>query len=96
MLLVVLAGVLFQGAETAFVRLLLLLVLLLFGGFILSVVFHTFMAVQFRCVGMLGRYNPGILHMLPDTTSAALPVCVILGGIVVSGAVWGTVIIANL
>lgn len=89
LLLVVLGGLLITSTESLFGRLLMFLILIVVGSFLLSVVFHTFMAVQFRCVGMLGRYNPDLTDMLPEKTTLILPIVVIIGGIVLSGVLWG-------
>ena len=36
----------------------------LVAGVLLGAVFHMFMAVQFRCIGMYGRHFPAVLHAL--------------------------------
>jgi hypothetical protein len=91
LLLVAVGGILLIGVKSIFNWFLMILLLIMIGGFFLSVVFHTFMAVQFRCVGMLGRYNPDLLEMLPEETTISYSVGAIIGGIVLSGILWGTV-----
>lgn len=66
------------------------------GGFLLGVVFHAFMAAEFRCVGMLGRYNPDLTEMMPERTNVAVAVAAVAAGVVVQTAflalvVWAVV-----
>ncbi len=53
------------------------------GGFLLGVVFHAFMAAEFRCVGMLGRHNPELTEMMPERTNVAVAVAAVAAGVVV-------------
>jgi hypothetical protein len=42
------------------------------------------LAVQFRCIGMLGRHSPALLDMLPGQVSAARTAAFLSSGLVVS------------
>jgi len=41
------------------------------GAFVLSVVFHMFAAVLFRCIGIFGRHHPGMMAILTGAAGAA-------------------------
>ena len=73
-------GQISSGIEVFFVSLFLLAV----AGFFIGTVFHTFMAMQFRCVGMLGRYNQDLLDLLPEETSVPAAAAAIIGGLIFS------------
>ena len=73
-------GQLTQGLEIFFVGMFLWGV----AGFFIGFVFHTFMAVEFRCIGMLGRHNRDLLDLLPEETSVPTVAGGIVGGIALS------------
>jgi hypothetical protein len=92
LLLMALGGACLLSGGGGFSGLLMALLLIVIGGFFISVVFHTFMAVQFRCVGMLGRYNPDLLDMLSETPSGNFSIGVLVAGVVISITVGATTV----
>jgi hypothetical protein len=54
------------------------------GVAVIAAVCVMFVTVLFRCVGMLGRYNPEFLEMIPEVPRPAKSFAFILGGVFVS------------
>ncbi len=70
------------------------------GGFLLAILFALaaallvatvnvmFVCVMFRCVGMLGRHNPALMEMLPESDKFSTAIGYVAAGIVVTVAMW--------
>ncbi|MBN1553273.1 MAG: hypothetical protein JXA11_00895 [Phycisphaerae bacterium] len=85
------AGLALVAGSSGFSAFLLLLLLWGVVGFFISVVYHTIMAIQFRCVGMLGRFHQSLLDTLPESTTGAQTAGVLIGAIVCTVVIWGTI-----
>ncbi len=72
------------------------LIVLLVGVAVITAVSVMFITVLFRCVGMLGRHNPVLTDVLPESVSPARIAGFIVGGIAVSVLVWVFVVAAVL
>ncbi len=59
------------------------LILLSAATMVSATIFHFFMAVIFRCIGMLGRHNEELLDELPENDSPALGIAFIVAGFIV-------------
>ena len=70
------------------------------GGFLLAILFVLaavllaatvnvmFVCVLFRCVGMLGRHNPVLMEMLPESDKLSTTIGYVAAGIVVTLVMW--------
>jgi hypothetical protein len=63
------------------------LVIFLAGGVVIATLIVMFLAVIFRCIGMLGRHNPVLTDMLPDCDSTMTTVGFVAGGVILSSVV---------
>ncbi len=72
------------------------LIVFLVGAAVITAVSVMFITVLFRCVGMLGRHNPVLTDMLPESVSPARIAGFIVAGVAASVLVWVFVIPAVL
>lgn len=67
----------------------LLAFLIVLGGVILAAAIDVmFTCVLFRCISMLGRHDPALLEMLPESDRPSVTAGVVLAGIAVSAVLW--------
>jgi len=64
------------------------LVVLAVGSAVITAVGIMFTTVQFRCIGMLGRYNPILTEMLPERAKPIRTGVFIAVGVLATAAIW--------
>jgi hypothetical protein len=69
-----------------------LLIIAGLSALVIATIVHSFMAVIFRCIGMLGRHHPELLDMLPENDNPAAAVGFIALGIALSVAVIAAIV----